>query len=157
LSQKKKDLHISLVQLPAVNTPQFDWAQNRMDKKPQPAPPVYQPEAAAEGIMKAIDTNAREIFVGKSVLQLVFGNMVLPDFLDKKMADDGPSMQQSQDNEPGGRPHNLFDPVPHEASARGRFDSQASDEALLVDGDLARKIIFGGILALVFLLGVLIG
>jgi NAD(P)-dependent dehydrogenase (short-subunit alcohol dehydrogenase family) len=150
-------LRLSLVQLPAINTPQFDWARNRLDRKPQPAPPIYQPEVAARAAMKALDTGAREILVGQSVLQLVFGNMVLPNWLDQKLADDGVEMQKSEKPEPGNRPDNIDEPVNHPSTAHGRFDKRAKSSALIVDGDLARKVIFFGGPLMIFLLGVLVG
>lgn len=149
---------LSLVQLPALNTPQFDWARNRLSQKPQPAPPIFQPDVAADAVMQAIAEGKREYFVGKSVLQLVFGNMLLPNWLDKKMADSGAEMQKSDDPEPGGRPDNLADAVGGvESTAYGRFGHTAKDKGLIVDADQARLFAFGAPLALVFLLGLLLG
>lgn len=154
-ADSKVTLH--LVQLPAVNTPQFDWALNRMDEKPQPAPPIYAPEVAAEAVMRAIDTGAREILVGKSVLQLVFGQFVLPDYLDRRMAREGVESQKSgRDDDNGGR-GNLYDPVDREATAAGSYSQRASSDGLIIDGDRARLAVFGGVAALIFVFGLLIG
>ena len=150
-------LKLSLVQLPAINTPQFDWARNRLERRPQPAPPIYQPEVAAKAVMKAIDTQGREILVGRSVMQLVFGNMILPGWLDRKLADDGVELQKSEIPETGDRPDNLEGPVEYPSTARGRFDRRAREDAFIVDGDLARKVIFFGIPFASFLLGTVIG
>ena len=139
LIREGAQITISVVQMPALNTPQFDWALNRLSKKPQPAPPVFQPETAATAVMRAIGEGKREYFVGASVLQLVFGNMVLPNWLDRKLADSGAEMQKSDINEPGGRENNLTEPVAAmDARARGRFGAQAKDKALIVDADHAR-------------------
>lgn len=146
-------LKVSLVQMPAVNTPQFDWARSRLNVKPRPAPPIYQPEVAARAVMRALETGAREILVGKSVLQLVFGNMMLPDWLDRKLADEGVEMQESDEPEPGLRRGNIEGPVPWPSTAHGSCDAPARSRALIVDGDLARKLIFFGIPALAFAAG----
>jgi hypothetical protein len=133
LIHDKRPIALSLVQLPAMNTPQFTWARNRLSMKPQPAPPIYAPTDAADAVMQAIRSGAREVLVGKSVLGLVLGNMVLPDYFDHKMADAGVSSQKSDMPEPGGRP------------------------AWTVDADLARKAVFFGAPALTFLIGLILG
>ncbi len=150
-------LKLSLVQLPAINTPQFEWARNRLEARPQPAPPIYQPEVAARAVLKAIETGAREILVGRSVLQLVFGNMVLSDWLDRKLADEGVEMQKSDQPEPGGRPDNIDEPVRRPSTAHGRFGTRAYDDALIVDSDLARKVVFLGLPLASFVLGLALG
>ncbi|MGR3493343.1 MAG: SDR family oxidoreductase [Shimia sp.] len=157
LLREGRKLHLSLVQLPAINTPQFDWARNRMDKHPQPAPPIFEPDVAAKAVMTAIDKNAREIFVGKSVLQLIFGQMILPNFMDKKMADAGVKSQKSDEPQPGYRDGNLDAPEDYDATARGSFGDRAADDGLILDADFARKIVFGGGIAVVFILGLILG
>ncbi len=157
LLRDARPITLSMVQLPAMNTPQFDWALNRLPKKPQPAPPIYQPEVASRAVLRAIDTDAREILVGQSVLKLAFANFVAPDWLDRKLAKDGAEMQKSQAAEPGGRPDNLMGPAPHAAGARGSFGDRAKDDALTVDGDRARYAAFGGLLGAGLVLGLLLG
>ena len=157
LLDQERPITISLIQLPAINTPQFTWARNRLDMMPQPAPPIFTPQVAARAVMKAVHSGARELLVGKSVIKLVFGDMVLPGLADRILARDGVEMQKSDRPEPGGRPDNLFAPVDHPPSAEGAFSDRASDSALIIDADLARQVFFiGGAVALV-LLGVLIG
>ncbi|MGB3456594.1 MAG: SDR family oxidoreductase [Litorimonas sp.] len=157
LLSEGRPIALSLVQMPAVNTPQFDWARNRMDDKPQPAPPIFQPEVAAKAILKAIDEDAREILVGGSVLKLVFGNMLLPDYIDHKLADEGVEMQES--DRPDRDPRDNMD-APHPdypSHSHGSYDSRAQDSAITVDGDLARKtMVFGGA-AILLALGTLVG
>ncbi|WP_424968875.1 SDR family oxidoreductase [Dinoroseobacter sp. S375] len=157
LIRENRGIYLSLVQLPAINTPQFEWARNRFDKAPQPAPPIYQPEVAADAVMKAIKGNLREVLVGKSVLQLVIGQMILPDWLDKKLAGDGADMQKSEMDQEGYRAGNIDEPVARAPSARGIFGDRASDKALIMDADLVRKIaVFGGA-AVLFGLGLIVG
>ena len=149
-------LDIALVQLPAVNTPQFDWARNRMDAMPQPAPPIFEPQVAANAVWKTITTDAREILVGESVLQLVFGDMVLPAFIDRKLAEEGVKVQKSDRPEPGGRPDNLFSPVAMPATAHGAYSDRAKASGVTVDADGARKAVFFGLPAATFVLGVVL-
>ncbi|SEN32852.1 SDR family oxidoreductase [Palleronia pelagia] len=157
LLREKSPIVLSLVQLPAINTPQFDWARNRLEDMPQPAPPIFQPEVAARGVMKAIDTDAREIFVGTSVLKLTLPNFFLPDWLDRKLASSGAEMQKSDRNEPGGRPDNLWDPVDYPSRAQGSFGDRAKDDGMIVDADLTRKLALGGLVGVPLIVGLLIG
>jgi NAD(P)-dependent dehydrogenase (short-subunit alcohol dehydrogenase family) len=153
LIREKSGITLSMVQLPAVNTPQFDWARNRMANRPQPAPPIYAPEVAARAIMRAVDTGGREYFVGKSVLKLVFGDMFFPGWLDRKLAHDGVEAQKSGDPEPGDRPDNLHGPVSRDVAAAGRFEEEAKGEGTIVDADRARL----AVLASIFGLGLILG
>ena len=133
------DIRLSLVQLPAINTPQFDWARSRLDRKPRPAAPVYQPEVAARAVLHAIDGGARELFVGRSVPGLVFGNMLAPAFFDRKLAEAGWDGQHSETPEPGEREGNLERAAPHEVAARGSWDGEASGRGMIVDADALRQ------------------
>ena len=158
LLHEGSDITISLVQLPAINTPQFDWALNRMPKKPQPAPPIFQPTVAAEGVLRAVREGRREYFVGSSVLQLVFGNMVLPNYVQHKLAQAGVDAQKSDDSEPGHRPNNLHEPVGDiPSTATGRFGREARDTGLIVDADRMRKGVFFGAVCAALGLGLIAG
>lgn len=153
----KRPITLSLIQLPAINTPQFTWARNRMDMMPQPAPPIYTPQVAAQGVMRAVRTGAREILIGQSVVKLVLGDMVLPDYIDKRLSKSGVEMQKSDTPDPGGRGDNLFDPVGHASSAAGDFGDRAQDSGLILDADLVRKVFFFGGAAVSLVCGILIG
>jgi hypothetical protein len=149
---------ISLVQLPALNTPQFDWALNRLSKRPQPAPPVFEPDVAARAVMRAVEEGRREYFVGRSAIQLILGNMVFPSWMDRKLADSGAEMQKSGEDEPGGRPNNLHEPVEGiPAASDGRFNEQATDKAMIIDADRLRLAVFGALPAAGLIVGLLIG
>ena len=156
LLHDRSRVDISLVQLPAVNTPQFDWALNRMRSKPQPAPPIFAPEVAAGAVMKAIDKGLREVLVGSSVMQLTFGQFVVPDYMDHQMADAGVDAQNSgdPDTQPG---NNLWHPVEYPARAEGSYASRASHRGVTMDADLARKLVFFGVPAAALVLGGLLG
>ncbi|HEX5796659.1 MAG TPA: SDR family oxidoreductase [Geminicoccaceae bacterium] len=150
-------ISLSMVHLPGVNTPQFDWARNRLAQKPQPAPPVYEPEVAARAIVKAADEGVRELFVGKSTLQLFLGSIVAPGFLDRMMAASAYDAQQSGEPERGGRPDNLFEPVPGHHSAHGRFDDPARTRGLVVSSTALRRGTVAGGALLTLLVGVGLG
>ncbi len=152
-----RPLHLSLVQLPAMNTPQFDWARNRLSRKPQPAPPIFSPTVGADAVMQAIDKKQREVFVGQLVLKLIFGDMVLPAFIDRRLAKSGREQQKSDRAEPGDRPDNLESPVDYPAQAEGSFGDRAEEKAVIMDADLARKIVFFGLPSAAFVLGLIIG
>ena len=146
LIRENSRITMGLVQLPAINTPQFDWARNRLEKAPQPAPPIYQPEVAADAVMKAVRDGSRELFVGQSVLQLVFGNMILPDYLDRKMASAGAELQKSGRDTQAAQADNLHAPVDGiPANAHGSYDGKAKSSGLIVDADIARLAVFGGL------------
>jgi short-subunit dehydrogenase len=136
-------LSLSQVHLPGINTPQFEWARNRMARKPQPAPPIYEPEVAARAIVKAADEGVRELFVGRSTLKVFLGNIAAPGFLDRMLAASAYDAQQSDENEPGGRPDNLFAPVRGHRTAHGRFDGRAVTRGLVVSSAALR----GGMIA----------
>jgi NAD(P)-dependent dehydrogenase (short-subunit alcohol dehydrogenase family) len=158
LIRAESPVRLSLVQLPAINTPQFDWARHRFFKQPQPAPPIYQPEVAAEAVLRAVKERPRELFVGQSVLKLTFGNMVLPDWLDRKMADSGAEMQKSDRDATPQREGNLRAPDPEiGAEARGSYGGEAKEKGLIVDADRARLIFFGGSVLGAFLIGLVLG
>lgn len=121
-------VHLTTVNMPALNTPQFDWARNKMRHRPQPVPPIFQPEVAARAIVLAAEhPRRREIYVGRTSVLAIFGNMIAPGLLDRLMAKKGYSGQLTGEEEPPGRPDNLFEPVrdDHHA-AHGRFDARAS-------------------------------
>jgi NAD(P)-dependent dehydrogenase (short-subunit alcohol dehydrogenase family) len=152
LARDARPIALSMVQLPAINTPQFDWTRNRMDRKPQPAPPIFQPEVAAEAILKAIDEDAREILVGRSVLQLMAANFVLPDVVEAQLAKMGVEAQKSDrpDNLPGDNLDGPYEDYP--SRAHGSYDGKAEESGIIVDGDTARKTaLIGGAVALLAL------
>ena len=150
------DIHLSLVQLPGVNTPQFDWARNKIAEHPRPAPPVYQPEVAADGVWKAIRNNSREIMVGRAATQLIFGNMVAPAALDRVLASQGYSGQKGE-RVNGVQEGNLEEPAPGAWGAHGTFDDEAESSGMAVDGDAARAAVFGGGALAILGIGALLG
>jgi hypothetical protein len=85
LMHEKSHIQLTMVQLPGMNTAQFGWARNKMDQAMQPVPPVYQPEVAAEAIYSVIQRPVNELWVGKSTIQSILGQVFFPRLLDRLM------------------------------------------------------------------------
>jgi short-subunit dehydrogenase len=124
LLHENSGVRVSLVVLPAVNTPQFDWARNKMPHRPRPVAPVFQPEPVADAIVEAARTAPRELVLGASSLKLMAGSMAAPGIVDRILAEQGPPGQQDEERAEQ-RADNLFDPVPGDFGAHGRFDEEA--------------------------------
>ena len=125
LIHDRSRVHITLVELSAFNTPQFDWARNRLGKRPQPLGKIFQPEVAARGIYWAATHRRRELWVGWPAVQAILGTRVLPAFLDRKLAWSAYEGQLTSHDEPAGRADNLYTPVAEDHGAHGRFDHRA--------------------------------
>ena len=125
-------VYTTMVQLPAVNTPQFDWVLNRLPEHPQPVPPIFQPEVIARQVVYAADhPERREYVVGGSAVATIFGNRVAAGVLDRYLARTGYASQQTGEPVRPGRPANLWKPADgadgHDFGAHGSFDAAASD------------------------------
>jgi NAD(P)-dependent dehydrogenase (short-subunit alcohol dehydrogenase family) len=125
LKHERSRIRLTMVQLPAVNTPQFDWARSRLPRKLQPVPPIYQPEAIASEILRAAREAPRELWIGRSALKAIFGTMLLPLLGDRILASEGYSGQMTAELASPGRRDNLFEPVHCDPGAHGRFDDVA--------------------------------
>ena len=88
-------VHVTMVHLPALNTPQFRWVKSRLPRKAQPVPPIYQPEVAAEAIHWAARHRRRELWVGAPTVQAILANRVAPGLLDHYLAATGYDAQQT--------------------------------------------------------------
>jgi NAD(P)-dependent dehydrogenase (short-subunit alcohol dehydrogenase family) len=125
----------TMVQLPALNTPQFDWALSRMRRRAQPVPPIFQPEVAARMIVYAADhPHRREFWVGFSTVATILAERVAPGLVDRYLARTGYESQQTDRPESADRPANLWEPVDDEPdrrfAAHGRFDDRAKSHSL---------------------------
>src|SRR5690606_36645549 len=127
LLHDKSNVKLTMIQMPAINTPQFDWVKSRLQKRAQPVPPVFQPELAADAIVWAVDHPRREYWVGGPTVRAVLINRLFPGLVDRFLARTGYQSQQTSQPEDPERPHNLWEPVPGEPGAHGRFDDQAKD------------------------------
>ncbi len=116
---------ITMVQLPAVNTPQFNWCRTRLPDHPQPVPPIFQPEVPAEAVYWAAHHRRRELDVGGSAVKAIIGTTLAPRLADWYLARTGYASQQIPGLPVNGRPDNLFEPVPQEAATHGIFDDRS--------------------------------
>lgn len=120
---------VTMVQLPAVNTPQFSWVRNRLPRRPQPVPPIYQPEIPAEAIHWAAHHRRRELFVGIPAVKAIQGNKLIPGILDRYLGASGYASQQTKQARDPGQRDNLWEPLDGETGtdhgAHGGFDDRA--------------------------------
>lgn len=126
-------IRLTMVQLPAVNTPQFDWARNRFGFRPRPLPPVFRPEDIAEIIYRAASRAPREVWVGAPALKIIAGAVAAPGYLDRALSKIGYEGQFASEKETPDRRDNLFAPVDGEHSVEGRFSAEAKRAPIAVD------------------------
>src|SRR5215831_3204103 len=129
LMHDKADVHVTVVQMPAVNTPQFSWVRSKLPRHPQPVPPIYQPEMAARGVVYTADhPRHKQYWVGASTAATILANRIAPALLDRYLARTGYGSQQTGDREPD-RPDNLWEPVDEQRGddygAHGEFDDRS--------------------------------
>jgi NAD(P)-dependent dehydrogenase (short-subunit alcohol dehydrogenase family) len=153
LLHDRSNVRITMVQLPALNTPQFSWVKSRLPRKPQPVPPIYQPEVAADAIVWAVDHDRREWRVGGSTVLAIAANKIAPGLGDRYLALQGYHSQQYDGMADADRPHNLFEPLPGDHGAHGDFDGRARTTSVQVWLDRHRRALaaagaFVGLLAI---------
>jgi NAD(P)-dependent dehydrogenase (short-subunit alcohol dehydrogenase family) len=140
LAHRKSAVLTSIVQLPGVNTPQFDHCRSRMERHATPVPPIYQPEVCAEAVVYAAHHRRRQIYVGGSTVMTIWGNRLAPWLADRYLARTGFSSQQTPDPpDPRNQPGNLFEPVPGDPGAHGDFDSTAHTRSAQLWASLHRE------------------
>ncbi len=142
------NVHITMVQMPAVNTPQFGWVKSRLPRQAQPVPPIYQPEVAAEAVYWAAHHRRREVDVGLSSAVTIWGNKFFPGIGDHYLGKTGYKSQQTDEPEEPNRPHNLWEPLDAEQDhgAHGSFDQRARSRSLQLAVNLNRgKLSLAGI------------
>lgn len=123
------EVSVCMVQLPALNTPQFRWVKSRLPRKAQPVPPIFQPEVAAEAIVWAAGTDRPEVYVGGPAVKAIVGNRIAPRLLDHYAASEAYGGQMTEEPEDPDRPHNLWEPLDEteDRGARGAFDDRAKN------------------------------
>jgi short-subunit dehydrogenase len=119
-------VHVTMVQLPAMNTPQFDWVKSRLPREPQPVPPIYEPEIAADAIVWASFQRRREISVGATTIATIWLNKIAAGLLDRYLARTGYDAQQTEQPVDPNRTDNLWTPLPGDHGAHGRFTSRSA-------------------------------
>jgi short-subunit dehydrogenase len=131
-------IKLTMVQLPAVNTPQFDWARTHMPREARPVPPVIQPEVAARAIVDAALHPRREVWLGASTVKTILGSMIAPSFLDSYLARHAYDAQERSASVDPAHKDNLMVPVPEFHRIRGDFDAEAGNSAIMLSGDAVR-------------------
>lgn len=141
------EIELTHVHLPAVNTPQFDWCRTHLPERPQPVPPIYQPEVAADAIVWAAEHPRREVWVGAPTWKTIVGQKLVPGFLDRYLAEAAWDGQMTDRQEDPHRPDNLYDPVRGDRGAHGRFDARSRDLSPQMEASKRRVLLGGALLA----------
>ncbi len=141
LLHNEQHIQVCMVQLPALNTPQFDWVRSKLPNRAQPVPPIFQPEVAADAIHYASLHPRREIWVGFPSVKAIAGNKIAPGFADHYLASTGFKSQQTDQPEDPSRPDNLFTPVAGDFGAHGRFDSRAETDSPMLWASKNRRLL----------------
>jgi NAD(P)-dependent dehydrogenase (short-subunit alcohol dehydrogenase family) len=130
LLHDRSPIRLTMLQLPAVNTPQFDVVRTRLPRHPRPVPPIYQPEVVARAVVYASEHPCREIWIGFSAWKAIVGTRLFPGLLDRYLARTGYDSQQTAEPVAPGRPDNLDAPLPGDPGAHGSFDAESRGRSL---------------------------
>ena len=147
LFHDRSNVKVTVVQMPAMNTPQFTWVKSRLPRKPQPVPPIFEPEVGARVVVHAAlaSNPRREYWVGASTVKAIVGQKFIPGLLDRYLGDSGYDSQQRDEPDSPDRPNNLWKPVENHRGAHGPFDSQSHKRSVEVQLDLNRNWIVGAL------------
>ena len=148
LLHDRSRVRVTMLQLPAVNTPQFDWVRSRLPYRAQPVPPIYQPEVIADAVIWAADHERPEMYLGWSSVKAIAANRMVPRLLDRYLARTGFASQETGEPEDPDRPDNLWQPVPGEWGAHGRFDGGARPWSSQIALSEHRRLALAGVGAL---------
>lgn len=129
LIHDKSNIKLSMVQMPAMNTTQFGWVKSYLKNKPKPMGQIYEPELAAKAVVEVARNPIRELYVGYPTVETIWGNKIVPEYLDKYLAKTGFNGQQTNEPESPNRQNNLWAPVPGDHGARGTFSAEAWDSS----------------------------
>jgi NAD(P)-dependent dehydrogenase (short-subunit alcohol dehydrogenase family) len=147
LTHTNSNVHITAVHMPALNTPQFSWVKSRLPRKPQPVPPIFEPEVAARAIVYAATHRRRELWVGAPTVEAIQAQKFIPGLLDKYLGKTGYDAQQYDGAADPNRPNNLWEPLPGDHGVHGDFDNRAHKRSWQLTLNLNRRWIGLGILA----------
>jgi NAD(P)-dependent dehydrogenase (short-subunit alcohol dehydrogenase family) len=147
LIHDRSRVSVSVVHMPALNTPQFAWVKSRLRNKAQPVPPIFEPEVGARAVFWAAHHERGEVFVGGSTVEAIVGNKIVPRLLDHYLGRTGYESQQTKEPERPARPDNLWQAVDTERDfgAHGSFDARARGYSVQLWADLRRAKIVAGI------------
>ena len=125
LLHRKSAVRVAMVQLPAVNTPQFDWVLSRLPGRPQPVPPIFQPELIARAVVRMAQHPRREMWLTERTVLTILGNRFAPGYLDRRLGRTGIASQQTDEPADRDRPDNLWKAVGGDHGAHGAFDDRS--------------------------------
>lgn len=149
LIHDRSRVHVTMVHLPGVNTRQFGWCLTRLPKRPQPVPPIYQPELMADAIVWASEHRRRELWVTASAVKVIVGNKFFPGLGDRYLAKNAYGGQQTDEPVSPDRPANLWEPVPGDGGGHGTFDDRAKDSSVQLALTKHRAWVWSGVALLV--------
>ncbi|TDX28419.1 short-subunit dehydrogenase [Modicisalibacter xianhensis] len=129
LMNEGSDVHVTIVEMPGLNTPQFDWCKSHLPQRARPVSPVYQPEVGARAVYWAAHQRRRQVYVGISSVLTIWGNKLAPGLMDRFLARTAVSGQQTAESEDPDRPDNLWQTVKGDMGARGRFSRESHDDS----------------------------
>jgi len=145
LIHDKLNVHLTIVDLPAINTPQFDWALNKMGRRAKPVAPIYEPEVPARAIFFAATHKRRDVWLGFSTIKAILANRIAPGLIDRYLAKAGYSGQLSDQATVPNAPSNLFEPVKGDYGAHGRFDDESRSVSWQLFTDRHRMVCFAAL------------
>ncbi len=153
LHHDRSNVKLTAVHMPAMNTVQFDWVKSRLPRKPQPVPPIYEPEICAEAVWHAAQASnpRREYWIGLPTLEAIVGQKFIPGLLDRYLGRTGYDAQQYDGHDDPNRPNNLWNYVPGRHRTHGDFDARAKHASIEVWLDFHRSWILAGAAAAGFL------
>lgn len=145
-------IRLSMIHLPAVNTPQFDWARCKVGRQPRPVAPVFAPEAVAAQIYRGCLTAPRELWIGRPTVKTIIGGLLVPALADRLAASQAYEGQMDRIHNDPTRKDNLFEPVDLDVAAKGRFGGESLPSVGAISGTAARVLMAGaGVAALAVL------
>jgi NAD(P)-dependent dehydrogenase (short-subunit alcohol dehydrogenase family) len=147
LLHDESNVRVTMVQLPALNTPHFSVVRTRLPRHPKPVPPIFQPELAARAIAFAAEHPRRELWVAGSTVRALLGNKLAPGLLDRYLARNGYAAQQTEKPVEPNRADNLAGPLPGDRGAHGIFDGEAHAQSLQLLVMTQRRLLTAGALA----------
>src|SRR3954464_9552969 len=142
------NVKVVMVQMPALNTPQFRWVRSRLPRKAQPVPPIFQPEVAADAIVWAAYSGRREVNVGWPTTKAIVGNNFFPGYGDHYLTRNGYEAQMIDEPEEPNRPDNLWHALPGDAGAHGVFDDRSTNVSVAMELNKQRGWVWAGVGAL---------
>jgi short-subunit dehydrogenase len=149
LFHNQSGIHLTIVHMPALNTPQFEWVKSLLPNKPKPMGKVFQPEVAAQAILYAASHQRREIYVAFPTYVAIWGNKIAGWFLDRYLGKVGYKGQQTDEKVAPNRKNNVWEPVPGDHGAHGTFDKVAHNDSFMLNVTMHRSLIWTVVIILI--------